>query len=145
MKKILFSAIAIAAMAVSCQVEKLEEGNVQTGQTVKITAELPDTKTVFNPEDKTVAWEENDELTVIVNSSSAYKFTKETGSNTFTASGVSLAEGTNTYHVLYPYNEYVKKVDADGVTSSNTGKTYVDVPSEAAAKQDGVNSTTSRA
>ena len=141
MKKILFSAIAIAAMAVSCQVEKLEEGNVQTGQTVKITAELPDTKTVFNPEDKTVAWEENDELTVIVNSSSAYKFTKETGSNTFTASGVSLAEGTNTYHVLYPYNEYVKKVDADGVTSSNTGKTYVDVPSEAAAKQDGVNST----
>lgn len=141
MKKILFSAIAIAAMAVSCQVEKLEEGNVQTGQTVKITAELPDTKTVFNPEDKTVAWEENDELTVVVNSNAAYKFTKETGSNTFTASGVSLAEGTNTYHVLYPYNEHVKKVDADGVTSSNSGKTYVDVPSEAAAKQDGVNST----
>ena len=121
--------------------EKLEEGNVQTGQTVKITAELPDTKTVFNPEDKTVAWEENDELTVVVNSNAAYKFTKETGSNTFTASGVSLAEGTNTYHVLYPYNEHVKKVDADGVTSSNSGKTYVDVPSEAAAKQDGVNST----
>ena len=141
MKKILFSAIAIAAMAVSCQVEKLDEGTAPSGQTVRITAELPDTKTVFNPEDKTVAWEENDELTVVVNSNAAYKFTKETGSNTFTASGVSLAEGTNTYHVLYPYNEHVKKVDADGVTSSNSGKTYVDVPSEAAAKQDGVNST----
>ena len=141
MKKILFSAIAIAAMAVSCQVEKLEEGNVQTGQTVKITAELPDTKTVFNPEDKTVAWEERDELTVVVNSTAAYKFTKETGSNTFTASGVSLAEGTNTYHVLYPYNSFVEEVDAEGFTSRNGAKTYVDVPSTAAAVQNGVNST----
>ena len=141
MKKILFSAIAIAAMAVSCQVEKLEEGNVQTGQTVKITAELPDTKTVFNPEDKTVAWEENDELTVIVNSNTAYKFTKESGSNTFTASDVSLSDGTNTYHVLYPYSQFVTNVDASGFTSNGSGKTYVDIPSEAAAKQDGVNST----
>ena len=134
MKKILFSAIAIAAMAVSCQVEKLDEGVAPGGQTVKITAELPDTKTVFNP-DKTVAWEENDELTVVVNSNSAYKFTKETGSNTFTASGVSLAEGTNTYHVLYPYNEHVTKVDA-GVTDR-----YINIPGTAAAVQNGVNST----
>lgn len=141
MKKILISAIAIAAMAVSCQVEKLDEGAAPGGQTVKITAELPDTKTVFNPEDKTVAWEESDELTVVVNSSSAYKFTKETGSNTFTASGVSLAEGTNTYHVLYPYNSYVEEVDAEGFTSRNGAKTYVDVPSTAATMQNGVNST----
>ena len=137
MKKILFSAIAIAAMAVSCQVEKLDEGAAPSGQTVRITAELPsdDSKTIFNPEDKTVAWEESDELTVVVNSSSAYKFTKETGSNTFTASGVSLAEGTNTYHVLYPYNEHVTKVDA-GVTDG-----YINIPSTAAAVQNGVNST----
>ena len=118
-----------------------QEGNVQTGQTVKITAELPDTKTVFNPEDKTVAWEENDELTVIVNSNTAYKFTKESGSNTFTASDVSLSDGTNTYHVLYPYSQFVTNVDASGFTSNGSGKTYVDIPSEAAAKQDGVNST----
>ena len=141
MKKILFSAIAIAAMAVSCQVEKLDEGTAPSGQTVRITAELPDTKTVFNPEDKTVAWEENDELTVVVNSNAAYKFTKETGSNTFTTSGVELGDGENTYHVLYPYNSYVEEVDAEGFTSRNGAKTYVDVPSTAATVQNGVNST----
>ena len=142
MKKILFSAIAIAAMAVSCQVEKLDEGAAPGGQTVKITAELPDTKTVFNPEDKTVAWEESDELTVVVNSSSAYKFTKETGSNTFTASGVELGDGENTYHVLYPYNSNIKNVDATGYAfKDETNKTYIAIPSTDAAKQDGINST----
>ena len=142
MKKILFSAIAIAAMAVSCQVEKLEEGAAPSGQTVRITAELPDTKTVFNPEDKTVAWEENDELTVVVNSNAAYKFTKETGSNTFTASGVELGDGENTYHVLYPYNSNIKNVDATGYAfKDETNKTYIAIPSTDAAKQDGINST----
>lgn len=144
MKKILFSAIAIAAMAVSCQVEKLEEGNVQTGQTVKITAELPsdDSKTIFNPEDKTVVWEDEDNLTVIVNSTDAYEFLKVSGENAFTASNVTLGDGTNTYHVLYPYNSNVKQVDAEGFTCREDGlKAYVDVPSEAAAKQNGINST----
>ena len=142
MKKILFSAIAIAAMAVSCQVEKLDEGAAPSGQTVRITAELPDTKTVFNPEDKTVVWEDEDNLTVIVNSTDAYEFLKVSGENAFTASNVTLGDGTNTYHVLYPYNSNVKQVDAEGFTCREDGaKAYVDVPSEAATKQNGINST----
>lgn len=140
MKKILLSVLAVAAVAVSCQTEKLEEGTSQTGKTVKIVAELPETKTIFNPEDKTVAWEDGDELTVVVNSSSAYKFGKVAGENAFSALGVTLQDGQNTYHVLYPYNSYVKTVDVDGVTCNASGsKTYVDVPSEAATVQKGIN------
>ncbi len=140
MKKILLSVLAVAAVAVSCQTEKLEEGTSQTGKTVKIVAELPETKTIFNPEDKTVAWEDGDELTVVVNSSSAYKFGKVAGENAFSASGVTLQDGQNTYHVLYPYNSDVKTVDVDGVACNKSGsKRYVDVPSEAAAVQKGIN------
>lgn len=140
MKKILLSVLAVAAVAVSCQTEKLEEGTSQTGKTVKIVAELPETKTVFNPEDKTVAWEDGDELTVVVNSSSAYKFGKVAGENAFSALGVTLQDGQNTYHVLYPYNSDVKTVDVDGVACEESGsKRYVDVPSKAAAVQKGIN------
>lgn len=140
MKKILLSVLAVAAVAVSCQTEKLEEGTSQTGKTVKIVAELPETKTIFNPEDKTVAWEDGDELTVVVNSSSAYKFDKVAGENAFSASGVTLQDGQNTYHVLYPYNSNVKTVDVDGVACNASGsKRYVNVPSEAAAVQKGIN------
>lgn len=140
MKKILLSVLAVAAVAVSCQTEKLEEGTSQTGKTVKIVAELPETKTVFNPEDKTVAWEDGDELTVVVNSSSAYKFGKVAGENAFSAPGVTLQDGQNTYHVLYPYNSDVKTVDVDGVACEESGsKRYVDVPSKAAAVQKGIN------
>ena len=139
MKKSLFPVLVVSALAVSCQTEKLEENRPQSGETVKIIAELPDTKTIFNPEDKTVAWEDGDELTVVVNSSSAYKFGKVVGENAFSASGVTLQDGQNTYHVLYPYNSYVKTVDVDGVTCTASGsKTYVDVPSEAAAVQKGI-------
>lgn len=140
MKKILLSVLAVAAVAVSCQTEKLEEGTSQTGKTVKIVAELPETKTIFNPEDKTVAWEDGDELTVVVNSSSAYKFDKVAGENAFSASGVTLQDGQNTYHVLYPYNEKAASVDADGfVCIENGGKAYLPIPSNAAAAQKGIN------
>lgn len=140
MKKSLFPVLVVSALAVSCQTEKLEENRPQSGETVKIIAELPDTKTIFNPEDKTVAWEDGDELTVVVNSSSAYKFGKVAGENAFSASGVTLQDGQNTYHVLYPYNSDVKTVDVDGVACNESGsKRYVDVPSEAAAVQKGIN------
>ena len=140
MKKSLFPVLVVSALAVSCQTEKLEENRPQSGETVKIIAELPDTKTIFNPEDKTVAWEDGDELTVVVNSSSAYKFGKVAGENAFSASGVTLQDGQNTYHVLYPYNSDVKTVDVDGVACNKSGsKRYVDVPSEAAAVQKGIN------
>ena len=140
MKKSLFPVLVVSALAVSCQTEKLEENRPQSGETVKIIAELPDTKTIFNPEDKTVAWEDGDELTVVVNSSSAYKFGKVAGENAFSASGVTLQDGQNTYHVLYPYNEKAASVDADGfVCIENGGKAYLPIPSPAAAAQTGIN------
>ena len=140
MKKSLFPVLVVSALAVSCQTEKLEENRPQSGETVKIIAELPDTKTIFNPEDKTVAWEDGDELTVVVNSSSAYKFGKVAGENAFSASGVTLQDGQNTYHVLYPYNEKAASVDADGfVCIENGGKAYLPIPSPAAAAQKGIN------
>ena len=141
MKKLLYSSLAIAAMAVSCQEAELENnGAANNGEVFRISAALPETKTTLNPDDYTVAWESSDELTVIVNSNTAYKFTNAGGDN-FEAAGVALENGTNTFHVLYPYSKYVESVDADGVTSNSKGKTYVDVPSEAAAKQTGINST----
>lgn len=141
MKKLLYSSLAIAAMAVSCQEAELENnGAANNGEVFRISAALPETKTTLNPNDYTVAWESSDELTVIVNSNTAYKFTNAGGDN-FEATGVALENGTNTFHVLYPYSKYVESVDADGVTSNSKGKTYVDVPSEAAAKQTGINST----
>lgn len=140
MKKSLFPVLVVSALAVSCQTEKLEENRPQSGETVKIIAELPDTKTIFNPEDKTVAWEDGDELTVVVNSSSAYKFGKVAGENAFSASGVTLQDGQNTYHVLYPYNEKAASVDADGfVCIENGDKAYLPIPSHAAAAQKGIN------
>ena len=140
MKKILLSVLAVAAVAVSCQTEKLEEGTSQTGKTVKIVAELPETKTIFNPEDKTVAWEDGDELTVVVNSSSAYTFGKVAGENAFSASGVTLQDGQNTYHVLYPYNGSAASVGDDGFAYKENGdKAYFPIPSQAAAAQKGIN------
>ncbi len=141
MKKLLYSSLAIAALAVSCQEAELENNNTaNNGEVFRISAALPETKTTLDPETYNVAWESSDELTVIVNSNTAYKFTNAGGDN-FEAAGVALENGTNTFHVLYPYNKYVESVDADGVTSNSKGKTYVAVPSEAAAKQTGINST----
>ena len=141
MKKIIFSAMAIAAVAVSCQVKDLDENTSVSGDSFKISAELPETKTIFNAEDYAVAWENNDALTVIVNSNDNYEFTNA-GGNDFEAKNVTISDGMNTFHVLYPYNTYVKKVDANGVTSDGSGKkTYVNIPDNAAKSQTSINST----
>lgn len=141
MKKIIFSAMAIAAVAVSCQVKDLDENTSVSGESFKISAELPETKTIFNAEDYAVAWENNDALTVIVNSNDNYEFTNA-GGNDFEAKNVTISDGMNTFHVLYPYNTHVKKVDANGVTSDGSGeKTYVNIPDNAAKSQTSINST----
>ena len=140
MKKLLYSSLAIAAMAVSCQEAELENnGAANNGEVFRISAALPETKTTLNPNDYTVAWESSDELTVIVNSNTAYKFTNAGGDN-FEATGVALEDGTNTFHVLYPYSEFVYSVDENGVTCGRYGsKTYVSIPSEASETQAGLN------
>ncbi len=133
--------MAIAAVAVSCQVKDLDENTSVSGESFKISAELPETKTIFNAEDYAVAWENNDALTVIVNSNDNYEFTNA-GGNDFEAKNVTISDGMNTFHVLYPYNTHVKKVDANGVTSDGSGeKTYVNIPDNAAKSQTSINST----
>lgn len=140
MKKLLYSSLAIAAMAVSCQEAELENnGAANNGEVFRISAALPETKTTLDPDNYNVAWESSDELTVIVNSNTAYKFTNAGGDN-FEATGVALEDGTNTFHVLYPYSEFVYSVDENGVTCGQSGsKTYVRIPSEVSASQAGIN------
>ena len=119
MKKLLYSSLAIAAMAVSCQEAELENnGAANNGEVFRISAALPETKTTLDPNDYTVAWESSDELTVIVNSNTAYKFTNAGGDN-FEAAGVEL-EPTNVFHALYPYN--------DKISGFENGKTNTFVP-----------------
>ena len=141
MKKILFATMAITAMAVGCQEAELENGAISNGEVFKISAALPETKTAFDPDGYQVAWEADDELTVIINSNDAYKFTKSADANDFEATGVSLQEGVNTYHVLYPYNSYVQEVDAKGFTSRDGKKTYVSIPDQTAETQATVDNT----
>ena len=141
MKKILFATMVITAMAVGCQEAELENGAISNGEVFKISAALPETKTTFDPDGYQVAWEADDELTVIINSNDAYKFTKSADANDFEATGVSLQEGVNTYHVLYPYNSYVQEVDAEGFTSRNGQKTYVSIPDQTAETQATVDNT----
>lgn len=141
MKKILFATMTITAMAVGCQEAELENGAISNGEVFKISAALPETKTTFDPDGYQVAWEADDELTVIINSNDAYKFTKSADANDFEATGVSLQEGKNTYHVLYPYNSYVQEVDAEGFTSRNGQKTYVSIPDQTAETQATVDNT----
>lgn len=141
MKKILFATMVITAMAVGCQEAELENGAISNGEVFKISAALPETKTTFDPDGYQVAWEADDELTVIINSNDAYKFTKSAGANDFEATGVSLQERVNTYHVLYPYNSHVQEVDAEGFTSRNGQKTYVSIPDQTAETQATVDNT----
>lgn len=141
MKKILFATMLITAMAVGCQEAELENGAISNGEVFKISAALPETKTAFDPDGYQVTWEADDELTVIINSNDAYKFTKSADANDFEATGVSLQEGVNTYHVLYPYNSYVQEVDAEGFTSRNGEKTYVSIPDQTAETQATVDNT----
>lgn len=122
MKKILFATMAITAMAVGCQEAELENGAISNGEVFKISASLPETKTIFDPADKSVAWETNDALTVFVNSNEVYKFTKSAEGNDFEATGVKLQDGVNTFFAIYPYSEELK-----GVSNGET-KNFIPIP-----------------
>ena len=122
MKKILFASAAVAAMAVSCQEVELENNDIVNGEVFRISASLPETKTIFDPADKSVAWETNDALTVFVNSNEVYKFTKSAEGNDFEATGVKLQDGVNTFFAIYPYSEELK-----GVSNGET-KNYIPIP-----------------
>ena len=135
--------MAIAAVAVSCQVKDLDENTSVSGESFTISAELPETKTIFNENDKTVAWENNDKLSVVINSASAYTFTKIDGENTFEATNVTLADGTNTFHALYPYNNNIASIDNEtGLAKNTKGENlYINIPSQEASSQNAINST----
>ncbi len=123
MKKIFF-AIALTAGLLSCVKEGADivENNGQTveGQPFRIMVST-DTKTVFNPADRSVTWEAADELAVVVTgagSSATYKFTKSADvENAFECTGFAPVEGVEyTYKVLYPYVEGLT-VGEDGYTT----------------------------
>lgn len=136
MKKLLYSSLAIAAMAVSCQEAELENnGAANNGEVFRIEAPISETKTVYTPPTK-VTWATGDEITVIVNDTDANKFTNSEGNYFETTEFIPEAGTEYTYHAFYPYSSFVTSVDEAGKTD-----TWISVPSTASASQNGLNST----
>ena len=136
MKKLLYSSLAIAAMAVSCQEAELENnGAANNGEVFRIEVPISETKTVYTPPTK-VAWATGDEITVIVNDTDANKFTNSEGNYFETTEFIPEAGTEYTYHAFYPYSSFVTSVDEAGKTD-----TWISVPSTASASQNGLNST----
>lgn len=136
MKKLLYSLLAIAAMAVSCQEAELENnGAANNGEVFRIEAPISETKTVYTPPTK-VTWATGDEITVIVNDTDANKFTNSEGNYFETTEFIPEAGTEYTYHAFYPYSSFVTSVDEAGKTD-----TWISVPSTASASQNGLNST----
>lgn len=137
MKKLLYSSLAIAAMAVSCQEAELENnGAANNGEVFRIEVPISETKTVYTPPTK-VTWATGDEITVIVNDTDANKFTNSEGNYFETTEFIPEAGTEYTYHAFYPYSSFVTSVDEAGKTD-----TWISVPSTASASQSGLNSTT---
>ena len=136
MKKLLYSSLAIAAMAVSCQEAELENnGAANNGEVFRIEVPISETKTVYTPPTK-VTWATGDEITVIVNDTDANKFTNSEGNYFETTEFIPEAGTEYTYHAFYPYSSFVTSVDEAGKTD-----TWISVPSTASASQNGLNST----
>lgn len=129
MKKLLYSSLAIAAMAVSCQEAELENnGAANNGEVFRIEVPISETKTVYTPPTK-VTWATGDEITVIVNDTDANKFTNSEGNYFETTEFIPEAGTEYTYHAFYPYSSFVKSIDeAITVTftvTSDSGKKTV--------------------
>ena len=136
MKKLLYSSLAIAAMAVSCQEAELENnGAANNGEVFRIEVPISETKTVYTPPTK-VTWATGDEITVIVNDTDANKFTNSEGNYFETTEFIPEVGTEYTYHAFYPYSSFVTSVDEAGKTD-----TWISVPSTASASQNGLNST----
>lgn len=136
MKKLLYSSLAIAAMAVSCQEAELENNDAaNNGEVFRIEVPISETKTVYTPPKK-VTWATGDEITVIVNGTDANKFTNSEGDYFETTEFIPEAGTEYIYHAFYPYSSFVKSIDEAGKTD-----TWISVPSTASASQNGLNST----
>ena len=130
MKKLLYSLLAIAAMAVSCQEAELENnGAANNGEVFRIEAPISETKTTFT-EPYSVEWASDDELSVIINSADGYKFTKSSQGDYFETTEFTPDAGASyTYDVIYPYNSALHQV-VDGFTTG-----FVEIPVRAGVAQ----------
>ena len=130
MKKLLYSSLAIAAMAVSCQEAELENnGAANNGEVFRIEAPISETKTTFT-EPYSVEWASDDELSVIINSADGYKFTKSSQGDYFETTEFTPDAGASyTYDVIYPYNSALHQV-VDGFTTG-----FVEIPVRAGVAQ----------
>ncbi len=118
MKKMLFTTACLIALS-ACVKEK-DESIKQTEYSFRIEASVSaDTKTVFNPENNSVAWENDDALSVLINDGetiAAYRFDKVADeANMFECKDFIPVENKSyTYSVLYPYCEKIIPLDPSG-------------------------------
>lgn len=106
MKKIIYSIFAIAALAACNKTAAPEVVEQDTpaevnGFVIKVST---DTKALFNEQDYSVSWKENEELHVLINNE-AYTFTRVEESDYFVCDTFYPIEGTEyNWEILTPYN-----------------------------------------
>lgn len=128
MKKILFSTIAILALAVmGCNKSELVPEH-ENAFTIKASIENFGTKTTMNG--NTVIWEEGDEIAVLVENEAPVHYTLKTGAGTsngtFQITGNSVFSPTpeqeNNIAVLYPYDANARY--SNGKITTNLAPSY---------------------
>lgn len=103
MKKIIYSILAIAALA-ACNKGVAPEQNVTPAEPKGFVITVgTDSKASFNEEDYSVSWKENEELRVFINGE-AYTFVRVGETDQFACENFTPVEGTEYhYEVLTPY------------------------------------------
>lgn len=149
MKKSIFSLAAVAAMAVACSVEDVNENQAPVGELFTIEAAIattqpaPDSKTTLTVDGTAykVEWDEEETLSVVTKSSdgtsTGNEFTKGDG-NSFSGN-VAEPENVTDVYVVYPHSEYHNSYNQEHdningyitIGSTNTGT----------QTQNGINST----
>lgn len=149
MKKSIFSLAAVAAMAVACSVEDVNENQAPVGELFTIEAAIattqpaPDSKTTLTVDGTAykVEWDEGETLSVVTKSSdgtsTGNEFTKGDG-NSFSGN-VAEPENVTDVYVVYPHSEYHNSYNQEHdningyitIGSTNTGT----------QTQNGINST----
>ena len=135
MKKILFAAAALAALASCTQEMNNIEPQQPKGQTVTINcvaaedSETPDVKAAIGKDGKNVLWRDYDKISVLVKNGTTWSantlFERLKGAdgkvdqdplndNIFTGTFTTpLAEGANTWYLLHPYSEDIASIGLD--------------------------------